>query len=180
MGDEMRIVLMRHGETDWNQEERIQGILNIALNERGRQQVAMACRLLSAGYEGVPFSMIISSPLERAAESARICSSILGVPVVETEFFRERSFGDLQGLTIADIRERYGMDIEEIIGSSRFGVESLVRVKNRVNSGLEQLKKEYSGLNVLVVTHGSIIKCTMKELGREVGIVGNGEFVVME
>lgn len=168
----MQLVLMRHGETDWNVEKRIQGIRDIPLNEKGKRQVQEVTKqILNDGR--YHFSQIITSPLTRAKQSASICSHLLDVPVEQAADFQERCFGGLEGKTWEEIRRdcRIG-DIEEI-EDSRYGMEDINSVSKRIERGLHDLGRTFQGQSILLVTHGSIIKQIAKKFGRDVGIVGN-------
>lgn len=168
---------MRHGQTDWNKERRIQGTLDIGLNDAGKRQVREACgSLLNRKY-----TKIISSPLRRARESAAICSEILGISVALSPYFAERSFGMLQGMTIPEILERFGIaDVEAIFDDSTFNVESIPQVRHRVRTGMEEVRRLFPGEEVLVVTHGSIIKSVLLELGQHAEIIGNAGFAAVD
>lgn len=93
------ILLVRHGETDWNADERIQGWTPTSLNERGRQQAeALAARLAS-----MPLTAAYSSDLPRARETAEAIASRHALPVLVDEGLRERCFGQWEGLTAPEL-----------------------------------------------------------------------------
>jgi len=94
-----RIILMRHGQTDWNIDHRFQGGTDIPLNDTGRDQVRTAIDALKqARDEGTVVDLVLSSPLSRAAESAEIVAEGLNVPYRgAVAGFQERSFGELEG-----------------------------------------------------------------------------------
>ena len=99
----MNIYLLRHGETDWNKEGRIQGHTDIPLNENGKKQIAQ----VTAGLAGICPSMdvILCSPLSRTKESAGIAAEQLHYPkdkIIEEPLLIERSFGDAEGLTAVE------------------------------------------------------------------------------
>ena len=102
----MKIYLMRHGETDWNQERRLQGQKDIAMNENGIRQIQeLAARLRD---RGISFDRIVSSPLRRAAQSAEIVASQTGYcieAIVLEPLLKERDFGAAEGVTY---REKIG------------------------------------------------------------------------
>ena len=168
-----RIVFLRHGQTEWNAELRMQGTKDVPLNETGIAQIRAACRRMEE--EGsLPFAGIVSSPLLRARQSADICAETFGLPVLENAAFRERSFGELEGLTVGEIRLRYGIgDVEQILGS-RYGVESMQSLAERVDAGLAWLRRTYGGQSALAVTHGSVIRIIAERLGSPIGIIDNG------
>ncbi len=92
-----RLLAIRHGETAWNVDTRIQGHLDVALNETGLAQAARLARALAA--RGEPIAAIYSSDLQRAWDTARALAEATGAPLVAHAGLRERHFGHLQGLT---------------------------------------------------------------------------------
>jgi broad specificity phosphatase PhoE len=93
----MRLCLIRHGETDWNAEQRLQGWTDVALNAEGERQARAAARELL----GVAFDTIVASPLQRARATAEAIAA--GRPVTLDARLRERHHGELQGLTRGEI-----------------------------------------------------------------------------
>lgn len=98
----MELYLIRHGETDWNVQGRLQGREDIPLNENGKMQAA-AC---SAALAGVDFSVIYSSPLFRARETAEKIASYHSCEITLSPLLMERDYGRLSGMTLAQ-RERW-------------------------------------------------------------------------
>src|SRR5690606_40156857 len=90
------ICLIRHGETDWNAQRRIQGRTDIPLNEKGIQQ-ARECRDFLKNSE---WDVIITSPLKRAKQTAEIINEALNIDLIEMDDFIEKSFGDVEGVTL--------------------------------------------------------------------------------
>ncbi|MGD8189871.1 histidine phosphatase family protein [Brevibacillus ginsengisoli] len=170
----MRLILLRHGETNWNRERRIQGQLDIPLNEAGVLQMSKSSDHFADRQ--IHFARILSSPLLRAKQSAEICGRRLSVLVEEAPSFRERAFGDLEGVTIEEIVRRYGIDCEEIV-DSRYGVESQEDVLARISMGFDEIFERFADQNILLITHGSIIKLFAKQYGVDVGIMRNGTYL---
>ena len=108
-----RWYLVRHGETSWNREGRIQGHADIPLSEAGRHQVERVAERL-AGHD---FSTVYSSDLARARDSALAIIGGRGVPVETESDLREFSYGEWEGLTIGDVESRGGSDLSERINS---------------------------------------------------------------
>ena len=118
-----RIILMRHGQTDWNIDHRFQGGTDIPLNDTGRDQARTAIDALKqARDEGTVVDLVLSSPLSRAAESAEIVAEGLNVPYRgAVAGFQERSFGELEGqiatrelvLASRESGEEYGVEPTE-------------------------------------------------------------------
>lgn len=171
----MRIIFLRHGETSWNRENRVQGRQDVPLNQNGIYQIQQIAKHFL--HNQIRFSKICTSPLIRAKQSAEICSQILGVPIEIEPKFQERGFGELEGKTMEFIEKRYFVNCEEITDSP-YSVESQKEVRQRVSEGLHKLINN-SGENkeILVITHGSIIKQVGKIYGTDVGIIKNGTFI---
>ncbi|WP_134684033.1 histidine phosphatase family protein [Brevibacillus migulae] len=173
----MRLFVIRHGETQWNRERRIQGLQDIPLLADGREQIRQVCRTLASAKEDVRLARIFTSPLLRAAQSAFIAGEFFQVPVQVMPSIRERAFGRLEGLTWQEIRERYGIaDVEEI-QDGQLDIEALAAVRDRVVAAAEFLAASYPQKDILLVTHGSIIKCLGQAYGKEVGILPNAAYM---
>ena len=104
--DRREIYLVRHGETDWNNDGRFQGHVNIPLNEKGKIQAQEAYEKLKA----INFDLIYSSDLERAAETARIINAHREIPIRYDQRLRERDAGKYSGLTLSEIAKIKGVD----------------------------------------------------------------------
>ncbi|KAI4325515.1 hypothetical protein MLD38_030903 [Melastoma candidum] len=155
------IIVVRHGETEWNADGRIQGHLDAELNEEGRRQAAAVADRLS----GEPrISAVYSSDLKRAFETAQtIAAACGGLEVVQDAGLRERNLGDLQGIRLsdaADIKpEAYRAFLshrtdEEIPG----GGESIDQLYQRCTDSLQNIAQKHKGERVVVVTHGGVIR----------------------
>ena len=101
-----RLVLWRHGRTEWNAEGRFQGHLDPPLDEKGRRQAAQAAPYVAAGLAPED-TVVVSSDLVRAAETARTLTGLLGVPVRLDERLREHGMGCWEGLTRAEVADRF-------------------------------------------------------------------------
>jgi len=149
-----RVIAVRHGETDWNREGRMQGWAPVPLNGTGRKQAAATGTWLSQQYA---FDRVLGSDLLRTREtSALLCESIDAEPTFETAW-RERDMGVYQGLTRSDIESRFP---EFGLGETAYsateavpdGGESLRAVQERVLERFEELRGGDETL--LLVTHG--------------------------
>ena len=98
-----RIVLIRHGETAWNAERRLQGHLDIDLNEEGQRQA----RALAAALANEHFDVLVSSDLARASQTAKALGDLTGLPLYIDGRLRERCYGAVEGLRHADIEARF-------------------------------------------------------------------------
>lgn len=100
----LKLYLIRHGETQWNAEGRIQGHTDIELNERGMEQ---ARRLAARMPEEGPFDAIYASPLRRAFRTATLIGEALKLTVISDARLIERSLGQLEGLTMTEVKEKF-------------------------------------------------------------------------
>ncbi len=148
------LVLVRHGETEWNRMRRVQGRTDIPLNETGRTQARdAAARLRSSGAR---LDAVASSPLARAAETAAIIADGLGLGGVELlDELVERDYGDAEGLGDAEIAARYGGHLE--------ARESREAVVARVKPALLALADRHPGERLLVVSHGGVIGSLVRD-----------------
>ncbi|WP_395666801.1 histidine phosphatase family protein [Methylocella sp.] len=153
-----RVCLMRHGETQWNAEGRLQGQIDIGLNAAGRAQAQAAARRLAR----LPITRILSSDLSRAADTAAAAGEALGLKVVVTPRWRERFFGDFQGLTHDEAKARFPdaharFRAREPDAPLPGGGESFSAFYDRVALALTDLAAAHEGETVLVVAHGGAL-----------------------
>ena len=155
----MNIYLLRHGETDWNRQGRIQGHTDIPLNENGRKQIAQ----VAAGLAGVcpDMDVILCSPLSRAKESAAIAAGQLHYPkdtIIEEPLLIERSFGEAEGLTAAEREQKYPNYHYSDIGYVFPGMESFEELLGRARSVFRKITETYKDKdNILAVSHGAML-----------------------
>jgi probable phosphoglycerate mutase len=157
--------LVRHGQTDWNAERRLQGSTDIPLNDVGRGQARDAVAVLS----GQGWDAIVSSPLSRAAETARLIADGLGLSVARhVPELTERSFGPAEGL-------QAGPELEALRVPGGFhGAESEDEAASRGLAALEALADEFRGRRVLVIAHGTLIRVSLsRAIGRTLQSVDN-------
>lgn len=150
----MRMLLLRHAETDWNRERRFQGWRDTPLSATGREQAESAARLLAAS----PLAAVWSSPLGRARETAAIIAAPHKLIVRESEAFKEMGFGEWEGLTGADVRARFPEAhrawAETPHAAGWPGAETLDVVRSRALAGLGDLRAAHDGQTVCLVSHG--------------------------
>ena len=155
----MNIYLLRHGETDWNKEGRIQGHTDISLNQNGRIQISQAADRLAD--LGVDIDVVISSPLSRARESAEIAADRLSYhkdDIIVEPLLIERCFGEAEGLTAAEREEKYPNYHYSDIGYHFPGMESYDDLMERAHCILTNLISTYKERhNILIVSHGAIL-----------------------
>jgi probable phosphoglycerate mutase len=152
------LLVVRHGQSEWNAIGRWQGHADPPLSELGRRQAYVAAASIGA-VDG-----IISSDLQRAAETAAIIAQQLGVgPVMVDERLRERDAGEWTGLTKTEIEQRWPGWIE---GRKRpAGFEEVASVIARVLEAFDAIHSSSRGSSLLVVTHGGVIRSLEKAHG---------------
>lgn len=136
---------LRHGETDWNREGRMQGSADIPLNETGMAQAERARDLL----KGIEISRIVCSPLQRARQTAEIVNRELQLPITYIDNLREAHFGVQEGTMMGDWfhQWRLGADIEEAEPCDVF----IERSRRAINEAIEE-----GGGTPLIVAHGAV------------------------
>ena len=157
----VRIIFVRHGKTDWNKENKLQGRTDILLNKNGIEQVKKMATELKKSNERP--RQIISSPLIRAMQSAIIISDILGIPVMANKNLAERDFGSLEGKTWKEVIAICGPGFKEIDRKQQYdyrpyGGESAEQVGKRILDFIDYASEEYGGKTIIVVTHAGILR----------------------
>jgi len=163
-----KLVLVRHGESLWNLENRFTGWVDVPLTEKGRAEAKRAAQLLS----GMPFQVAYTSVLVRAQETLDLMLASLGreIPVIRDAALNERHYGDLQGLNKADTARRYG-DEQVKLWRRSYDVappngESLEMTSKRTLPFFDRAIMGDVRLdkNVLVVAHGNSIRSIVMKL----------------
>ena len=152
-----RLCLVRHGETEWNAERRIQGQIDIALNALGRQQARAAGRSL----QGCGLTALYASDLRRAWETAELIGAALHLQPQPEPSLRERDYGIFSGLTYAEAEERHpeayaafaGRNVDYAFENG----ESLQTLHVRVTQTLQRLAQRHAGEAVALVLHGGVL-----------------------
>jgi probable phosphoglycerate mutase len=159
-GEPTVTLLIRHGQTPLSVERRYAGRspqTDVPLTETGvRQAAAVAKRLTSAGI-----GAIVSSPLQRAVQTAEEVAAVTGVPVATDDGFSETDFGAWDGLTFADVRERWPAELTAWLADPSVAPpdgESFAQVSERVTAALHRVLAGHDGQTVLVVSHVTPIK----------------------
>ncbi|ATG51783.1 fructose 1,6-bisphosphatase [Brachybacterium vulturis] len=155
-GPRTRLVLVRHGQTDFNREGRLQGQVDIPLNPTGIRQAESLAPVVAA----TPPDVLVSSPLERAVETARLMSRGTDVELRTDDAFLERGFGRWEGLRGEEIRMRWPEQHADwrahrpVLG---LDVEDRPEVGARVAAACRALVADHVGGTVMVVAHGAAI-----------------------
>ena len=165
-----RVILIRHGQTEWNKKGRIQGQKDVPLNETGERQIMSLAVYLSSLY---PLEIILTSPAVRALRTAEIINEKYGVGIETNRNLIEIDFGDLNDYKLADLPTAlpdYFHQFEHFITTNRThgtrrpelpNGESFLRIEERLHAFIKTLLAEHAGKHVAAVTHGSYIKCLM-------------------
>lgn len=160
------LLVIRHGQSEWNAVGRWQGHADPALSELGRRQSAVAALAVGA-VDG-----IISSDLVRAAETAAIIAQHVGVgPVMVDQRLRERDVGEWSGLTRAEIDKGWPKWLDD--GRRPQGFEDVDLVLARVLEGFDTIRATTTGGSFLVVTHGGVIRGLARLHGLDDDPIGN-------
>ena len=156
-GEPTVTLLLRHGQTPMSVQRRYAGLSDIPLTEAGVQQAAAAGkRLVSAGL-----TAIVTSPLARAVRTAEEVAAATGAPVEADEGFRETDFGAWDGLTFAEVSERWPAEMAAWLADPAVappGGESFADVSSRVEGALRRVLAGHQGRTVLIVSHVTPIK----------------------
>lgn len=163
----MKIILLRHGETIWNKEGRLQGCQDIPLSEIGAEQIRTTGAHLAASC--IHIDQILSSPLQRARKSAEIIAHALNYPIEDitlSPLFLERRFGECEGFTYEEALAKYP-------DGNYPGMETLEELYARAQSAIDYLEKNYHGQTILVASHGAFIKSVL-------GVVTNGRIAYFD
>ena len=152
-----RIIAIRHGETAWNVETRLQGHLDISLNTRGQWQAAQVAQTLA----DEDIDVIYASDLLRAWQTAKAVAKSTAAPLHAHQGLRERGFGSFQGKTYAEIEQQYPQE------SSRWrsrdphwqppGGESLTAMRTRILNTVDSLAQPHAGGQIVLVAHGGVM-----------------------
>ncbi len=162
----MKLILVRHGQTRWNRENRVVGLADVELDAEGRRQA----RRLALALKGERVDVIYSSPLRRALETAKEIAHFHPLEVGVDEAFAEMDAGELDGLTYDEMRARYGEFLKGWLKDPAPlvmpGGESLGGVQQRAWQGVERIMERHPNGAVMVVSHNFVILCIIcKALG---------------
>jgi len=162
----LRLYLVRHGETVWNFENRIQGASDVPLNDRGREQAES----LAIKLQKIQFFKILSSPLERAFETAKIISLTQESAISKVDCFAELDQGKLEGLKFKEIQEKFpdfSSKWRIVPGEVRMpGGETLNELQERAWQGIQNIYDEFYNEEepILIVSHNLAIICILSKI----------------
>ena len=156
-GEPTVTALLRHGQTPMSVQKRYAGRTDAPLTEVGVQQAAAAAKRLASAGLGV----IVTSPLLRTVQTAQSVAAVTGAAVVTDDGFRETDFGAWEGLTFAEVRERWPAEISAWMADPEVAPpdgESFTDVSARVTAALDRVLAARAGQTVLIVSHVTPIK----------------------
>ncbi|MEA3272583.1 MAG: histidine phosphatase family protein [Patescibacteria group bacterium] len=180
----MRFILVRHGTTDWNEQNRIQGHTNNNLNDQGFEDAKETAKKLM----GLGITKIISSPLNRAVQTTIMIYLKLKVDVSLNNGLEECSFGAVEGLTLPEARKQFrGILTHETLYSCKHydyrpvGGEDSVSVMKRFIQVLEDCRQKFTEDDiVLIVAHGWLFCTMLTALGNDNPMMQRGEYRIIE
>jgi probable phosphoglycerate mutase len=159
-----RIIAVRHGETAWNVDARIQGQLDIPLNKNGRWQARRLARALAASDE---IDAVYTSDLLRAWDTAQSIADATGLQCVAEPGLRERGFGDFQGKTFTELESHWPLETarwrERDPQWAPPGGESLTDVRERVLRATDTLARGHMGSQIVLVAHGGVLDALYRQ-----------------
>ena len=152
-----RIIAIRHGETAWNVDTRLQGHLDIALNTKGLWQAEQAARAL----EGESIAAIYASDLLRAWHTASAIAQSTGAPLVASQGLRERCFGSFEGKTYAELEAQWPEESlrwrQRVPDWAPPGGESLLALRERISGTVNAFAAQHVGGQIVLVAHGGVL-----------------------
>jgi len=165
------LILIRHGQTTWNREERVRGQADVPLDETGLWQAGVTARTVAARW---PLTAVYASPLDRAVKTAAAVAAAQGLTVQPLAGLLDMDFGDWTGLTNPDLEARYPALLRawiEAPHTARFpGGEGLDEVRQRVTGALAEIVTRHAGETVALVAHtlvNRVILCAAMDLGND-------------
>jgi probable phosphoglycerate mutase len=161
------IFLIRHGETAWNAERRLQGHIDIPLNAEGTRQAAALARALA----GESVDMIFSSDLRRAASTARAVAEVHGLPVQTDASLRERCFGAFEGLLYDELEARFpeahaqwrARDPHARYPDGERRAETFAEFAQRAVDAVCRIAETHRGKRIVIVSHGGVLDAVYRE-----------------
>jgi broad specificity phosphatase PhoE len=170
------LLIVRHGETEWNAEGRIQGHTDIGLSEKGAEQA----RSLGQRLADRQIDVAYSSDLKRTSETAKLALGGRDITLNETPRLREYNKGIFEGMTLSEIQEKFPAEypkyLEKDLSYAPEGGETTRDVSTRMASIFAEIKANHLDETVLVVSHGGVLRAAMVSL-LGMPLEGNWSFV---
>ncbi|WP_158302103.1 histidine phosphatase family protein [Paenibacillus mesophilus] len=147
----MKLFVVRHGQTEWNYENRVCGVSDVQLTDKGEEQANELSKII----KGKQIDFILTSPLSRAIKTAEILSRDTSKNLVVDNRLIERDYGAFEG---ANRDNTNFLEAKRHFSSKLSGGESILQVAQRVFNVLDEIKEKYKNHNVLIVTHGGVCR----------------------
>lgn len=167
------IYFIRHGETDWNLQQRYQGQKDIPLNTTG----VIQAQKIASSLNGTNFSALYSSDLSRAIQTAQEIAKVVNLPIITDPSLREINQGEWEGQYIKDVLATQGDVVRSIYmnpyAARKPGGESIGEVAERMYTFLDQLVEKHNQATILIVSHGlaiATVLCKARGLPLEMAI----------
>jgi probable phosphoglycerate mutase len=162
----LNIILIRHGETAWNAERRLQGHLDIPLNAEGERQA----RLLAEALAPESIDLIVASDLQRARQTAQAVATLRDMPVHVEPGLRERCYGGFEGLLYAEIEQRFpaefaawqARDVDAVLPEGKNCGETFRQFYTRATGAIMAIAGAHPGRNIALVAHGGVLECAYR------------------
>jgi probable phosphoglycerate mutase len=160
------ILLIRHGETAWNAMRRLQGHIDIPLNEEGLRQADALAQALA----NVPLTAVIASDLQRAMQTAQAVGGLHDLAVQTDELLRERCYGVFEGMMYDEISQRYpaeyalwqARDVDAVMPPGERVAESFRQFYQRSVDAIAHWAGRYPGQTIAMVAHGGVLECAFR------------------
>lgn len=162
-----RLIAVRHGETAWNVDTRVQGQLDIGLNEVGRRQSAR----LAQALVDERLDALYASDLGRARDTALAVAAVTGLPLQLDAALRERAFGRFEGMTYAEIEQRFPDESRrwrqrDLDFAPEGGGEALAAFQARAVAAVAAIARRHRGRHIAVITHGGVLDALYRAAAR--------------
>lgn len=147
----MKLYVARHGQTVWNAQNKVCGVTDVELTERGIEQAKALAQVVT----GRNIDIILTSPLKRAVETGRIVAKHCRIPMKVEARLIEQNYGIYEGI---DRKNADFLGNKKNFAYRYPGGESMMQVAYRIYGLLDDIKKEYEGKNVLIISHGGVCR----------------------
>jgi probable phosphoglycerate mutase len=162
----LNIILIRHGETAWNAERRLQGHLDIPLNAEGERQA----KLLAEALAPESIDLVVASDLQRARQTAQAVATTRSMPVHIEAGLRERCYGGFEGLLYSEIEQRFpaefaawqARDVDGVLPSGKNRGETFRDFYTRSTDAILGLAAAHPGRTLALVAHGGVLECAYR------------------
>lgn len=146
----MKLYVARHGQTVWNKQNKVCGITDVELTEKGIEQAENLADILPGDID-----VIITSPLRRAVETSKVIAAKNNCSLYIDELLIEQNYGIFEG---ADRKDPHFLNNKRNFAYRYPGGESMMQVAYRVYGFIDKIKSKYQGKNVLVISHGGVCR----------------------